>query len=92
MRTLTRPTTELAVGQTIADPGPRGTTKRIEVKSVEWSRRREWCIVNNSLVYSYGGTYERPALEVTGERVAEATAKAADAMTKLATAASEVAA
>lgn len=80
MNTHTRPTTELAIGHTIIDG-----KKRTEITSIEWSRRHEWCIVNSSLVYSYGGSYERPAFEVAGERMAEA----ADAMTTLGTAAKE---
>lgn len=72
MTTITCPTTELAVGQTIVDRGERGTVKRHEIRSVRWSRRAEYAIVNDQMVYSYGGTYERDALAVAGERVADA--------------------
>lgn len=52
---IDKPTTELRVGDRIYT----GDGKRsVEVKKVQWSRRKEWCVVNNSMVYSYGGYYQ----------------------------------
>lgn len=37
---------------------PSGKVLKTEpVKKVQWSRRGEWCKVNDSLIYSAGGTY-----------------------------------
>ena len=50
---------ELRVGDEIGlEFGRTGKIlKKVVIKSIKWSRRLEYCIVNDEYVYSYGGKH-----------------------------------
>lgn len=55
------PTSQLVRGMFIVTHKSRDKAramKAMKVKKVEWSRKRNHCVVNNRFVYSYGGFAE----------------------------------